>query len=42
MNRQVGSDIKDYGGVHKEYGFGETNELGKRVLDFVSAYELTV
>lgn len=41
INEYVGKDKLDYD-EYEGHGFGERNEIGEKVLDFASAYELEI
>lgn len=40
INGHVGSEIEVYERIHGQYGFGDRNEAGEKILDFASLYEL--
>ena len=43
LNGYVGTNVdREYDGVHGEYGFGERNADGERILQFCDAVELIV
>jgi len=42
FNRHIGVDSSEYDSAHGGFGFGERNNGGVSVLDFVVAYELSV
>ncbi|WP_161412682.1 hypothetical protein, partial [Klebsiella pneumoniae] len=42
LNGHVGKEIEDFKSIHGGYGFGETNEGGRTILDFALAYEFVI
>ena len=42
LSGHVGREVNGYRGVHGGYGFGEINNEGKSIIDFVMAYGLII
>ena len=42
LNGHVGRVIEDFKSIHGGYGFGETNEGGRTILDFALTYDFVI